>query len=205
MARLVAEMTMSLDGFIALPDDSIGGLFDWYGNGPVEIPTARPDMTWHVTEASAEHLRRTMSAGALLVGRRIFDITHGWDGNHPIDCPIVVLSHTIPDGWPRDGVPYTFVTSGFQDAVAEAEKLAGDKDIGLAGPDIIRQALDAGLLAEIRVNLAPWLLGSGIRFLRSPGQRPGETRTDPGDRGRRRHALVLQCPPPPGLLSPPDP
>ena len=72
MARLVAEMTMSLDGFIALPDDSVNGLFDWYSNGPVEVPTARPDMTWHVTEASAMHLRSTMStAGAMLVGRRI--------------------------------------------------------------------------------------------------------------------------------------
>ncbi len=165
MARLIAEMTMSLDGFIALPDDSIGGLFDWYDNGPVAVPTARKDMTWHVTQASAEHLRRTIStAGALLVGRRIFDLTHGWGGQHPINVPIVVLSHTVPDGWPRDGVPYTFVTSGFQDAVAAAGKLAGGKDVGLAGPDIIRQAIDAGLLAEIRVNLAPWLLGSGIRF-----------------------------------------
>lgn len=53
MARLVAEMTMSLDGFIALPDDSVNGVFDWYNNGPVEVPTARPDMTWHVAEASA--------------------------------------------------------------------------------------------------------------------------------------------------------
>ncbi|MFP3463190.1 hypothetical protein R5O87_20340 [Arthrobacter globiformis] len=57
MARLVAEMTMSLDGFIALPDDSVDGLFDWYNNGEVEVATARPDMTWHVTEASAMHLR----------------------------------------------------------------------------------------------------------------------------------------------------
>lgn len=165
MARLVAEMTMSLDGFIALPDDSVNGLFDWYNNGPVEVPTARPDMTWHVTEASAMHLRRTMStAGALLVGRRIFDLTDGWGGQHPIDCPIVVLSHSIPDGWPRGGINYTFVTTGFADAVRTATALAGDKDVGLAGPDIIRQAIDAGLLEEIRVNLAPWILGHGIRF-----------------------------------------
>jgi dihydrofolate reductase len=156
---------MSLDGFIALPDDSVNGLFDWYNNGPVEVPTARPDMTWHVTEASAMHLRRTMStAGAMLVGRRIFDLTHGWDGRHPIDCPIVVLSHSVPDGWPRDGIPYTFVTTGFADAVRAATALAGDKDVSLAGPDIIRQAIDAGLVEEIRVNLAPWILGHGIRF-----------------------------------------
>ena len=128
MAKLIAEMTMSLDGFIALPDDTIGGLFDWYDNGPVEVPTARPDMTWHVSEASAEHLRRTMStAGALLVGRRIFDITHGWDGQHPIDCPIVVLSHSVPDGWPRDGVPYTFVTSGFQEACPKPRNSLGTR------------------------------------------------------------------------------
>ncbi|MDQ1060602.1 dihydrofolate reductase [Arthrobacter globiformis] len=165
MARLVAEMTMSLDGFIALPDDSVNGLFDWYNNGPVEVSTARPDMTWHVTEASAVHLRRTMStAGAMLVGRRIFDLTDGWGGQHPIDCPIVVLSHSVPDGWPRDGIPYTFVTTGFSDAVRTATALAGDKDVALAGPDIIRQAIDAGLVEEIRVNLAPWILGHGIRF-----------------------------------------
>jgi dihydrofolate reductase len=198
MARLIAEMTMSLDGFIALPDDSIGGLFDWYDNGPVAVPTARPDMTWHVTQASAEHLRRTMStAGALLVGRRIFDLTHGWGGQHPIDCPIVVLSHTIPDGWPRHGVPYTFVTTGFQDAVAAAGKLAGDKDVGLAGPDIIRQALDAGLLAEIRVNLAPWLLGSGIRFfdhLRAAPVKLERTRVIEGDGVTHLYFNVLRRP-----------
>ncbi|MDQ0867129.1 dihydrofolate reductase family protein [Arthrobacter globiformis] len=165
MARLVAEMTMSLDGFIALPDDSVNGLFDWYNNGPVEVRTARQDMTWHVTEASAMHLRRTMStAGAMLVGRRIFDLTDGWGGRHPIDCPIVVLSHSVPDGWPRDEIPYTFVTTGFADAVRAATALAGDKDVSLAGPDIIRQAIDAGLVEEIRVNLAPWILGQGIRF-----------------------------------------
>ena len=198
MARLIAEMTMSLDGFIALPDDSIGGLFDWYDNGPVAVPTARQDMTWHVTEASAGHLKRTMStAGALLVGRRLFDLAHGWDGRHPIEAPIVVLSHTIPDGWPREGVPYTFVTSGFQDAVAAAEKLAGTKDVGLAGPDIIRQAIDAGLLAEIRVNLAPWLLGSGIRFfdhLASAPVKLERTRVIEGDGVTHLYFNVLRRP-----------
>lgn len=197
MARLVAEMTMSLDGFIALPDDSVGGLFDWYSNGTVDVPTARPDMTWHVSQDSAEHLKRTMSAGALLVGRRIFDITHGWDGHHPISCPIVVLSHSVPDGWPREGIPYIFVTSGFQEAVEAASRLAGDKDVGLAGPDIIRQAIDAGLLAEVRVNLAPWLLGSGIRFFDHLGSAPVKlerTRVIEGDGVTHLYFNVLPRP-----------
>lgn len=165
MARLIAEMTMSLDGFIAFPDDTVGGLFDWYTKGTEEVRTAREDMTWHVNPASAGHVRSTMSnAGSLLVGRRIFDITDGWGGRHPIGCPVVVLSHSVPDGWPRDDAPFTFITSSFQDAVTAAVELAGGKDVGLAGPDIIRQALDAGQLEEVRINLAPWILGNGIRF-----------------------------------------
>ena len=107
-----------------------------------------------------------------------------------------MLSHSVPDGWPRDGVPYTFITTGFADAVRAATTLAGDKDVALAGPDIIRQAIDAGLVEEIRVNLAPWILGHGIRFFDNLAAAPVRARADRGGPGGRRDPPALQGAPP---------
>ena len=135
MARLVAEMTMSLDGFIALPDDSVNGLFDWYSNGPVEVPTARPDMTWHVTEASAEHLRRTMStAGACWWAAGSSTSPTAGTGSTPSTAPSWCSAIPFRTAGPARAVPYTFVTTGFADAVKAATALAGGQDVGLAGP-----------------------------------------------------------------------
>jgi hypothetical protein len=80
MAKVVADMTMSLDGFIADEHDGVEDLFGWYGNGDVTVPTADPRWTFQVSEASARHLRPAFdgSVGALVCGRRIFDHTQGW-------------------------------------------------------------------------------------------------------------------------------
>jgi dihydrofolate reductase len=104
------------------------------------------------------------SIGAVVSGRRMFDITGGWSGRHPLGVPVVVVTHSVPDGWPRDDAPFTFVTDGVESAVAEAESIAGDRVVGVGGADIAQQCLDAGLLDEVHVNLAPVLLGEGIRF-----------------------------------------
>ncbi|MDX6242671.1 MAG: hypothetical protein QOE76_394 [Frankiales bacterium] len=101
---------------------------------------------------------------SLVVGRRIFDVTSGWDGAHPFGVPVFVVSHSIPQGWPRDDAPFTFVTQGVESAVAQAQQVAGSKTVGVAGPNVAQQCLEAGLLDEAWIELVPVLLGRGIRF-----------------------------------------
>jgi dihydrofolate reductase len=166
MSKVSAGATMSIDGYIAGPDESgFDQLFKWYGNGDVEIPTAKPEMTMRVSEASAAHLRTLIEqTGALVVGRHLFDVTSGWGGMHPFGCPVVVVSHRpAPDGWPQDA-PFTFVSDGIEAAVEEARRLAAGKDVGVNGGTIASQCLNAGLLDEVGVDLAPLLLGAGTPF-----------------------------------------
>jgi dihydrofolate reductase len=160
----VAAFSMSLDGFIADPSDGVGPLFEWYENGEVEVDWPGNDMVSRTSPASAAYLEELISeSGAVVAGRRIFDITSGWEGAHPLGVPIVVVSHSIPDGWPRPGAPVTF-TDNVEHAVAQAKEAAGGKLVGVAGANVAQQCLDAGLLDEIRIDLVPVLLGAGIRF-----------------------------------------
>lgn len=166
MATVIADMSMSLDGFIADRNDEVGPLFDWYRTGPVTTPSADARWSFQTSEASAKQLREFMPAiGAILCGRRVFDLTSGWGGRHPVGCPVVVVTHTVPKGWPREDAPFTFVTDGVESAVAQAKAIAGDKIVSVATPSITQQCLNLGLLDAIRVNLVPVLLGEGIRFL----------------------------------------
>jgi dihydrofolate reductase len=166
MSKVYTGASMSLDGYISGPGETgFEHLFKWYGNGDVEVPTTKPEMTMRMTAVSAAHLRRiTEMTGALIVGRKLFDFTGGWDGNHPMGLPVVVLTHSVPDGWPRDDAPFTFVSEGIERAVAVARELAGEKVVGVNGGTIARQCLDAGLLDEIWVDLVPVLLGDGTPF-----------------------------------------
>lgn len=165
MATVVAAFSTSLDGFIADPSDDVGPLFDWYGNGEIEIQWPGNEMVSRVSPASAAYLTELIEgSGALVVGRRIFDYTNGWDGAHPLGLPVFVVSHSIPDGWPRDDAPFTFVPDGVASAVAQAKQVAGEKYVGVAGPNVVQQCLNLGLLDEVRIELVPVLLGEGIRF-----------------------------------------
>lgn len=166
MGNVYTGASMSLDGYISGPDfTGFDHLFKWLSNGDVELPTAHPEITPRLTEASAAHWRRLIDmTGALVVGRRLFDFTEGWGGVHPMDKPVVVLSHTVPDGWPREGAPFTFVSDGIEAAIETAKELAGDKVVGVNGGTIASQCLNAGLLDEIWVELVPVLLGDGTPF-----------------------------------------
>jgi dihydrofolate reductase len=165
MGKVVVSLTMSLDGFIANRDDSVDPIFDWYDAGDVEIKWPGNDMVSRVAPPSAAYLHDVLaSAGALVVGRRVFDITNGWGGSHPVGVPVFVVTHTMPSGWPRADAPFTFVHDGVETAIRLAQEVAGEKDIAMSGPNVAQQALNAGLLDEIRVEIAPVLLGTGIRF-----------------------------------------
>lgn len=173
MTTVYTGASMSLDGYISGPEETgFEYLFEWYGNGEIEIPTTKPDLTPRLTPASAEHWRAVIDmTGALVVGRRLFDYTRGWDGEHPLGKPVVVLTHEPPADWPQD-TPFTFVTEGIERAIAVAAELAGGKGVGLNGGTIARQALDAGLLDEIWIDLVPVLLGAGTPFFSQLGSAP---------------------------------
>ena len=164
MAKVVALMSMSLDGYVADPNDGVDEVFDWYTSGDVEVSTPSPDFTFHVSPASADHLNGLMTEiGAMLTGRRTFEVADGWGGRHPWNVPAFIVTHHVPDGWPRSG-SIQFVTDGIESAVARAKSAAGSKSVGVHGAQTIQQCLDAGLLHEIHIDLAALLLGSGVRL-----------------------------------------
>jgi len=166
VSKVVAIMSMSLDGYVADPDDGVGEVFGWYfTSGDVEIQTGGADpMTFTVSGPSAEHLRGLWSElGAVLTGRRTFEVAGGWGGNHAWG-PAFVLTHEVPAGWPRDGSSVHFVTDGIESAVNRARTAAAGKSVGVHGADTIQQLLNAGLLDEIHIDLVPLLLGSGVRL-----------------------------------------
>ena len=165
MSKVVAIMSMSLDGYVADLNDGVSEVFDWYTSGDVEIRTGGSDaMTFQVSRPSADHLHALMSeVGAMLTGRRTFEKADGWGGNHAFG-PAFVLTHHIPDGWPRPNSTVHFITNGIESAVNQAKTAAAGKSVGVHGADTIQQCLNAGLLDEIHVDIAAVFLGSGIRL-----------------------------------------
>jgi dihydrofolate reductase len=117
VGKVVANAIMSLDGYVAKEDNSIGRLFDWLQNGEIAIPTPAGDFTVHLTPPSAEHWRRwTSSLGALVCGRTLFEVAEGWQGRHTFDVPVVVVTHQVPTEWveAHPDAPFTFVTDGVE-------------------------------------------------------------------------------------------
>jgi len=166
MGKVVAQAIMSLDGYVAKQDNTIGRLFDWLQSGEIEIPTPAGDFNVHLTPPSAQHWRQWVSSlGALVCGRTLFEVTDGWQGRHTLDVPVVVVTHHVPSDWveAHPEAPFTFVTDGVAAAVAHAKTLAGDRDVTVTGGTIARQCLELGLLDEVAVDLVPVVMGAGNR------------------------------------------
>jgi dihydrofolate reductase len=166
MGKVQAQAIMSLDGYVAKQDNTIGSLFDWLQNGDVTIPTPAEDFTVHLTPASAEHWRQWVSSlGALVCGRTLFEVAEGWQGRHTLDVPVVVVTHHVPTDWvdAHPDAPFSFVTDGVEAAVERAQDLAGDGIVTVAGGTIARQCLELGLLDEVAVDLVPVVMGEGNR------------------------------------------
>jgi dihydrofolate reductase len=172
MNRVVIDMSMSLDGFVAGPDDGPdhplglqGGehVFDWYTSGtePYRDPLFRP-----APGANREQVERMFAeSGAFIFGRRTYEIARGWAGRHPVNgVPTFVLTHEPPAVFPRGPSNLTFVTDGIESAIRQARAVAGGKDIKLGGASPGKAALAAGLCDEIIIHLAPYLLGGGVRL-----------------------------------------
>ena len=167
MGKVVASASMSLDGYIAKDDNTIGRLFDWLQNGEVEFSTATRDITFHLSPQSAEHWGQWVSGlGALVCGRTLFDFTNGWGGRHTMDVPVVVLTHQPPTDWiqAHPGAPFHFVTEGIEAAVAKAQQIAGERIVAVTAGTIAGQCLERALLDEVAVDLVPVVMGGGRAF-----------------------------------------
>jgi dihydrofolate reductase len=148
MAKLIADMSMSLDGFVADEHDGVKEVFAWYDS-----------------ERNAEAFEESSAAvGAVLTGRRTSDAAKAWGGRHPIGVPTYVVSHRPPPGDLDQETSTVYFVDDLDEAVSRAQEAAGHKAVGVAGGDTVRQLLALGLLDEIRVSLVPVLLGRGIPY-----------------------------------------
>jgi dihydrofolate reductase len=177
MGTIGAGFSMSLDGFIAGPNDDVQRLFAWMyqGDTNLDLSSGVTDFDLKVSSESAEGFEAAMqSTGAIASGRKMFDVAGAWGGKHPLGVPVVVVTHQVPQEWLYDGSPFTFVTEGVECAIEKARQIAGDKNIGVGGAEITRQCLKLGLLDELHIDLVPVLLGQGVRLFEYLGIEPIE-------------------------------
>jgi dihydrofolate reductase len=173
MGKVIFNMSMSLDGFIAGPNGEVDRLFRWYFSGDTDFPFPGSDLVFKVSRASAELLQEASSSvAAMVTGRRTFDGAGGWGGKPPLGVPHFVVTHTVPQEWVYEGSPFTFVTDGVESAVEQAKMVAGNKHVGISSANIMQQCLKAGLLDEIHIDLVPILLGIGMRLFDHLGAEP---------------------------------
>jgi dihydrofolate reductase len=162
---IVLCMSMSVDGFIAGPDDGrahglgIDGerLHDWLRPGGADPRSYRP-----VDGPGATVFDELMATEAVIAGRRTFDHAGGWAGDHHDGVPIFVLTRAAPDE-PAPGHA-RYVTDGIESCVAQAKAAAGSRDVLLHGAATAQECLRAGLLDEMELQLMPVLLGQGRRL-----------------------------------------
>jgi dihydrofolate reductase len=162
--RVVVEMSMSLDGFVARTDHGTDEVHAWYDGGDVAVRMPNSDLTFHVDEASASIARDAFELGANVTGRKTFDDAEAWGGDDPMGIPSFIVTHEVPAEWRDRESPFTFVTDGVESALRQATAVAGDKPVGVAGGDIAMQCLRLGRLDELWIHLVPVLLGSGIKL-----------------------------------------
>src|SRR5215210_6523905 len=183
MGKVATGLSMSLDGFVAGPNDGPGQplgeggerLFAWYSAGDTEYRLPGTEMVFRVSRQSAEMLREAHAGmAAFVTGRRTFDITNGWGGSPPLGVPTFVVTHTVPQEWVYEESPFTFVTDGVESAVEQARAVAGDKDVAVGAASIAQQCIKAGVLDEIHIDLVPVLLGGGVRLFEHLGPEPIE-------------------------------
>ena len=161
MSKVLMHNVVSVDGFIADESDDVGPLFDWYFNGdvaPVEGSGFR------MTPTSAQYVADVWAGiGALVIGRRLFDLMNGWDGQPPTGDHVVVVSHRPkPDRWHPEA-SYHFV-GDVTEGVRKAAELAGERTVAIAAGDVGGQALAHGLVDEVAMDVVPVVFGSGRRF-----------------------------------------
>ncbi|GAB3412425.1 dihydrofolate reductase family protein [Flindersiella endophytica] len=165
MSQVVMHNVVSVDGYIADANDDVGPLFEWYFNGDVSLGDG---VGSKISQASAAYVQSMWdSIGVIVIGRRLFDLTNGWEGKPPTGEHVVVVSHRPkPEGWHPEA-SYHFAGDVTQ-AVAKARELAGaEKIVALAAGEMGGQALELGLVDEVAMDVAPVVFGSGKRYFGS--------------------------------------
>ena len=189
MTKLILDISMSLDGYIAGPNPSLeeplgtGGeqLHEW-------VLATKAWREQHGREGGEENRDSEVAAecvgsiGATVMGRRMFSGGQGawendpnadgwWGDDPPFHHPVFVLTHHARESVVKDGgTTFTFVTDGVAAAFEQAREAAGGKDVGLGGgADVAQQFLNAGLLEEVQIHLAPVLLGGGVPLFENVG------------------------------------
>ncbi|MBE1502157.1 dihydrofolate reductase [Amycolatopsis lexingtonensis] len=169
MARVVVHAVVSLDGYIAYPDDSVGPLFDWYGNGDTTI-RANDEWSFNVSKASADYVQPFWDAiKVTVIGRHLFDTFDGWGGKPASADELVVVTHRpLPDEWLARFPDAPFHTAdSIENGINLAKKLAGDGLVCVAAGDVAGQAFSAGLVDEVALDVAPVVFGEGKRYFGS--------------------------------------
>ena len=165
MGKAIMFAAVSLDGFVAADDDTVGPLFDWYENGDVAGSFSDTRRVFHTTQETADFLYALApNMAATVIGRRLFDLTNGWGGVPANGEHVFVVTHEPPADWEfRDTAPFTFVTD-VRAAIEQAKAFAGDRDVSVAAGQMAGEALRAGLIDQVVLNLVPAVLGSGRPF-----------------------------------------
>ncbi|OIH85460.1 dihydrofolate reductase [Arthrobacter sp. UCD-GKA] len=165
MGKVVMYGSVSVDGFIADGNDQPGPLFDWLSGGDVPLDESG---ALKVSQVSFDYTRAYWDQiGATIVGRHVFDMTDGWDGKPPggVAHVVVVTHRPRPEGWDPEA-PFHFV-DGVEAAVAKAQELAGERIVEVSAGDVGGQVLAAGLVDEVRMDVAPVVFGAGRRYFGS--------------------------------------
>jgi dihydrofolate reductase len=188
MGKTIMGAVVSLDGFMADDNDEVGPLFDWYGNGDVAWSFPGSDGESRSTQASADFMRsHYRNMATVVIGRRLFDMTNGWNGKPAAGEHVFVVTHQPPTDWEYAGTaPFTFVDD-VEKAIAAAKEFSGDRDVDVAAGQIGGQALKLGLIDQVVVNQVPVVFGSGRPFfatgaLAEPLQLENPTTIVRGDR-----------------------
>jgi len=165
--KVTTGFSMSLDGFIAGPNEDFQQLFAWMASGDTEytVMIGENEQKLKIAAESIEMFDDAINTtGALVAGRRLYELTNGWGGHHPVGAPVVVVTHRPRPEWVEEEWPVTFVTDGVESAIEQAKEIAGVKKVVVASATIVQQCLNAGLLDEIHIDLVPFLLGDGVRL-----------------------------------------
>ncbi|HET6920989.1 MAG TPA: dihydrofolate reductase [Jiangellaceae bacterium] len=159
MGKTIMGAVVSPDGFIADDNDDVGPLFDWYGNGNVTWSFPGADGESRRTQASADFMRsQYRDMAAVVIGRRRFDLTNGWDGRPAAGEHVFVVTHRPPMDWEHaDTAPFTFVDT-VEKAIAAAKEFAGHRDVDVAAGQIGSRALKLWLIDQVVVNQVPLVL-----------------------------------------------
>jgi dihydrofolate reductase len=175
VGTVIMHNVVSVDGFIADEKDDVGPLHEWYFSGDTPITGDRDqefdhsgsNSSFKVSKASAQYVRSMWeSIGTIVMGRTLFDLVNGWEGDPPAGDHVVVVSHRPkPDGWHPEA-SYHFVDD-VTAAIEKAQELAGDRIIAVNAGEVGGQILAAGLVDEVAMDVVPVVFGSGKRYFGS--------------------------------------